>query len=48
LPPLPDRLRGSEYDRFKRFAKGILSVPKTEITPPEQALSDLEAEQAED
>jgi len=35
----------SEHDRFKRFAKAILAVPKSEITiPAEQVLSKLEAE----
>jgi hypothetical protein len=40
-PPLTDQ---SEYDRFKRFTKATLSDPKSEITPPEQALAKLESE----
>jgi hypothetical protein len=40
--PLPES-NGSEQDRFKRFAKAILAVPKLEIAP-EQTLSRLEAE----
>ena len=43
MPPLPDALGGSEYDRFVTFAKTILAVPRSKITP-EQALSKLEAE----
>jgi hypothetical protein len=34
----------SEQDRFKRFAKAILAVPKSEITPPEEVLTKLEAQ----
>jgi len=33
----------SEHDRFRRFAKALLSVPKAEITP-EETLAKLEAE----
>ena len=43
LPPLPPTGE-SEHDRFKRFAKAILAVPKSEITPPEQALAELQAQ----
>ena len=43
MPPLPDALGGSEYDRFTRFAKTILAVPRSKVMP-EQALSKLEAE----
>jgi hypothetical protein len=32
LPPSPDKLGESEHDRFKRFAKALLAVPKSEIT----------------
>jgi hypothetical protein len=43
IPPMPDS-GGSAQDRFKRFAKAILAVPKSEITPPEEALAKLEAQ----
>jgi len=43
MPPLPDALGGSEYDRFTSFAKSILAVPRAKVMP-EQALSKLEAE----
>jgi hypothetical protein len=43
MPPLPDALGGSEYDRFTRFAKTILAVPRAKVMP-EQVLSKLEAE----
>jgi hypothetical protein len=42
IPPLPDTLGASENDRFKRFAKAILAVPKTEVET--QAIARLEAE----
>jgi hypothetical protein len=41
---LADALGESEHDRFKRFAKAILAVPKSEITSPEQTLLRLKAE----
>jgi hypothetical protein len=44
IPPLPESLGGSEHERFKRFAKAVLSVPKTEITPPEEVIAKLQAE----
>ncbi|HLG99280.1 MAG TPA: hypothetical protein VKX49_23415 [Bryobacteraceae bacterium] len=44
IPPLPESLGGSVHDRFKRFAKAVLSVPKTEITPAEEVLEKLESE----
>ena len=34
IPPLPESSE-SEYDRFKRFGKALLAVPKAEITPEE-------------
>ena len=43
IQPLSDTLGGSEYDRFTRFAKTILAVPRSKVMP-EQALSKLEAE----
>lgn len=43
IPPLPES-NDPPQERFKRFAKAILSVPKTEIEAPEQALARLEAE----
>jgi hypothetical protein len=46
LPPLPD-LGDSEHDRFKRFAKAILAVPKSEAMPVEHVLSKLEAQKQE-
>jgi len=42
IPPLPES-NEPEYDRFKRFAKALLAVPKAEITP-EDALAKLEDE----
>ncbi|MGD0870461.1 MAG: hypothetical protein ABSB88_12965 [Bryobacteraceae bacterium] len=44
IQPLPEALGVSAHDRFKRFAKAILAVPKSEITPPEEALAKLEAQ----
>jgi hypothetical protein len=44
IQPLPETLGDSPHDRFKRFAKAVLSVPKDEITPPEEALAKLEAQ----
>ena len=43
MPPLPETGE-SEYDRFKRFAKAILAVPKSQIETPEQILLRLKAE----
>jgi hypothetical protein len=43
IPPLPES-KEAPHARFKRFAKAILSVPKTEIETPEQAIARLEAE----
>lgn len=43
LPPLPD-LGESEHDRFKRFAKAILAVPKSELPTPEQAIEKVQAQ----
>jgi len=43
MPPLPDTLGESEFDRFTRFAKTILSVPRSKVVP-EHVLSKLEAE----
>jgi len=42
IPALPESNEPA-HDRFKRFAKAILSVPKTEIETPEQAIARLEA-----
>lgn len=42
MPPLPES-NGSEYDRFRRFAKALLAVPKTEISP-EETLAKLQEE----
>ncbi len=44
IPLAPESLGGSEHDRFKRFAKAVLSVPKTEITPTEELLEKLQSE----
>ena len=44
IQPLPDTFGESEQGRFKRFAKAILAVPKSEITPPEEALAKLEVQ----
>jgi len=53
MPPPPES-NESELERFKRFAKAILAVPKSEINTvkqtglldltPEQALARLEVE----
>jgi len=43
IAPLPQS-NEPEHDRFKHFAKAILSVPRTEIETPEQAIFRLEAE----
>ena len=40
IPPLPES-NEPEYDRFRRFAKALLAVPKAEIMP-EEALAKLE------
>ena len=34
----------SKHDRFKRFAKALLAVPKSEVTPIERTLAKLESE----
>lgn len=44
IPPLPAALGETPGDRFKRLTEAILSVPKTEIETPEQAIARLEAE----
>lgn len=44
MPPLPDTLGGSEHDRFRRFAKALLAVPKSEVTPVEKTLTKLESD----
>jgi hypothetical protein len=44
IQPLPESLGGSARERFKRFAKAVLAVPKSEVTPPEVALAKLEAQ----
>jgi hypothetical protein len=44
IQPLPESLGDSAQARFKRFAKAVLAVPKSEITPPEEALARLEAQ----
>lgn len=43
IPALPES-NESAHDRFKRFAHAILSVPKTEIETPEQAIARLQSE----
>jgi hypothetical protein len=43
IPPLPDSMGDSEYDRFKRFATAILATPRSEVMP-EQALAKLESQ----
>jgi hypothetical protein len=43
IQPLPEALGDSAQARFKRFAKAVLAVPKSEITPPEETLAKLEA-----
>ena len=44
IQPLPDSLGESEQARFKRFAKAVLAVPKSEIMPAEEVLARLQAE----
>jgi hypothetical protein len=44
IQPLPEALGDSAQARFKRFAKAVLAVPKSEITPPEEALAKLKAQ----
>ncbi len=44
IAPLPDNLGGSPHARFKQFAKALLSVPKSEITPVEETLAKLETQ----
>jgi hypothetical protein len=44
IPALPDTLGQSPHDRFKKFAKALLAVPKTEIMPVEEALAKLESD----
>lgn len=41
--PMPDTGE-SEHDRFKRFAKAILSVPKTEVPTVKKTVADLKGE----
>ncbi|HEX3681693.1 MAG TPA: hypothetical protein VHU83_04055 [Bryobacteraceae bacterium] len=43
IPPLPES-NESPQERFKRYTKAILSVPKTEVETPEQAIARLKAE----
>ena len=43
LRPLPDSGE-TAHDRFKRFAKAVLAVPKTEITASERKIEELQAE----
>jgi len=45
MPPIPPTDE-SEHDRFKRFAKAILSVPKAQIPTAEVALSKLQNEKS--
>jgi hypothetical protein len=40
MPPLSYTLGETDHDRFKRFAKAILAVPKSEITPPNKLCHD--------
>lgn len=44
--PLPES-NETPHCRFKRFAKAILAVPKSEATPAEQVLSKLEFQKHE-
>lgn len=44
IPALSGPEGESEHDRFKRFAKAVLAVPKSEITPAEEALAKLQDE----
>jgi hypothetical protein len=43
FPPLPEIPGESQQDRFRRFAKAILAVPKAEIMP-EEAFAKLESQ----
>jgi hypothetical protein len=43
IPPTPVTGQ-SEYNRFKAFARAILTVPKSEIPTAEEVTSKLEAE----
>jgi hypothetical protein len=43
FPPMPSSGE-SEHDRFKRFAKAILAVPKAEAPPAGEAIPWLKAE----
>jgi hypothetical protein len=43
IPPLAES-NEAPHARFKRFARAVLSVPKTEIETPEQAIARLQAE----
>jgi hypothetical protein len=45
--PLPGS-NETPHDRFKGFAKAILAVPKSEITPAEKVLSKLESQKTGD
>ena len=44
ISPLPEAFGQSEHDRFTRFAKAILAVPKSEIMPAGEVLAKLQAE----
>jgi hypothetical protein len=44
IQPLPDALGEAPSDRFRRFTKAILAVPKTEIETLEQQVIRLEGE----
>jgi hypothetical protein len=44
IPSQPETLGGSEHDRFKRFAKALLAVSKSEAIPIEQTLAKLESD----
>lgn len=44
IPPVPEAWGGFAHERFRRFAKAVLSVPKSEITPAKEVLAQLEAE----
>jgi hypothetical protein len=46
IPPLPDTFGKTEHDRFKRFAKALLAVPKPEVAP-EETVAKLEIEKQE-
>jgi hypothetical protein len=43
ISPLPDADE-SASTRFRRFARALLAVPKTEIETPEQIVARLQAE----